>query len=323
MKAQNSILLILFFFFLSCSKDPLIEESKSRDFYLRTNSQKDAKQEALIHIEIIDDRLVFQNSDDFAQAMWYLETHNLEEWRKSISIKTYPPKEEQGLYAIETFDPQLSSLLNTKGIVQINPYLFKFLPEEEKILVIDTQFLHHYLDFEMANSSTAYIQEFYFDEDVWNLLEEQNGDLASTKALCKEARAKNKTVSQEALSNNISPYVWHKARIYLLYNRFGIWEKVKCVFTNQRHDIFTNSTFIPAQVSSWELSYHFDERCGEVIDGSLSIASGEYSEEIIILRSDKKALEENQSTISCNLSFEYIPNNSESTQSLSLLLDNF
>lgn len=323
MNAKISILLLIIPCFFSCSKESDLQKSDAQNISLRTNSQKNSTENELVNFKIIEDRLAFQDSEDFAKVMWHLDSHSLEEWEESLNFVSFRKQLELSSQAKETFDLQLASLLNRKGIIQINPYLFKFIPENRKLLILNTKDLAHLEEFEVARSANTFIEEFSFDDDVWTLLESKLKSIDQIKALCTEPRAKNKTVIQEALSNDISSYIWHKARLYLQYNRFGIWEKVKCVFTNQRHDIFTNSSFIPAQVNSWEISYHFNERCGSIIDGSLSIPNGQYSEEIILVRSDKKALEEGQSSVLCNVNFEYLPNNFETSQNLSLLLNDF
>lgn len=332
----------------SCSKEDttLLQASKDGIYSLQsigepdiiTNNKDGISQ---VSYEVKDGRLILANSDDFEDFLHILSTHNLDEWEQSIAFKSYRSAtnlaEEIAShdYSSTDFvfdDLELASILNTDGVVQINPYLIKLDPKQQKVYVLDIQEVNEYENLYAANQATNTIQEFSFADDVWYLLENglpseqlSSASTASSLKRCNELKSKNKSVSDQATTCNCGTTFWQQVSIYVWYNKFGIWETVKAQFANNHYDVYMlyNAYFQNANIQSGYVNYYLDERCGPNVSGTYPLPLGLEKNRIYVIRKSKKPLQRNKSSITMNTTFNYIVGPPQGNQTVQAILNNF
>ncbi len=294
-----------------------------------------------VSYEVKEGRIILANSDDFEDFLHILSTHNLDDWEQSISYQSYRTSKHleelvrQRDYESNTFifdDLELASLLNTDGVVQINPYLIKLDPVQQKVFVLDIQEVNDYPFLFNATQATNTIQEFSFDDDVWYLLENNlsseqgsNEDIYTSAKICKELKSKNKGVTDYATTCHCGVTFWQQALISVWYNKFGIWETVKAQFANNHYDVYglNNAYYKDANIALGFIYYYLDERCGPIISGAYQMPTGLEKNRIYIIRRSKKPLQRNKSTINMATTFNYIVGPPQGNQYLQTTLNNF
>lgn len=335
-------------FLCSCSKDndSILNASNNGTYSLQSQGQievitSNKLGSSKVNYEIKDGRIILSSSDDFEDFLHILSTHNLDEWEQSIQFKSYRTakqlderiKQQDFTDVRFVFDDlELASVLNAQGIIQINPYLIKLDPHQQKVFVLDIREESEYEQLISATQATIKIKEFSFQDDVWFLLEnglnsEQGNENAtpSYNKRCRELKSKNKNAKDLAAICDCGSTFWQQVSIYVWYNKFGIWETVKAQFANNHNDIIglSNAYYKDANITSGFIHYYLDERCGPNISGNYQIPTGLESFRIYVIRKSKKPLQRNMSSITMQSSFNYIIGPPQGNQTLQATLNNF
>ena len=318
MKDLISCIIIASFLINACSKDSLPKElQRGANTYVMDLPPSDKgyyKNEELsqqhVPYQLIDGRIVLQNSEDFKLFMWGLEDQELQAWEESIQhlsyLRSHPALE--GNFSNDC--KELAAALNQDGLIQIEPYLFKLDPLKEKVYVLESKNIDLLPELLHTNSSTVLIKEFTFQEDIWSLLEnlhpDSEGKIPALKCKDKKAlNAKNKTIAP-ACSGTL--YWWHQTTTGIRYNRFGIWETCRAFIYNNSYNVYaqSNNHYTDIHITGGIIDYHFEEWCGKVFNGTFTIPNQTTDKYSVLLRSNKTPLARGKSTVDMEILFNYL-----------------
>lgn len=270
-----------------------------------------------VSYSVSDGRIILNNSEDFKIFMWGLESKDVSEWKNAIQFDSY--KLEGNTDGMDEFEEssELFAALNPAGIIQIEPYIFKFNVKEEKLLVVESAIPGALEELQLASTPTATIKEFSFEDDVWyllenNLLSEEDfseaNNVGESGKICNEKRAKNILLREETLVCDGDLYNWHQVTCVLRYRRLGIWEKCRATLYNNKYNVFTqsNEDLTDFHIFGGAVDYNLKERCGPRDQGIRYIPAITTDYYQIVVRSDKKPLARNQNSLKMSIVFKYL-----------------
>lgn len=137
-------------------------------------------------------RWVFESEQAFEDYIQYLDNTDLDAWETSKNFYSFRKnfldglsEEDRGnLTELPIDDDQLLTLVNTDGMIEVSPWIFKFNTVTKKIYALHTNFIS---DIDLLSSEApqgTHIRTFDFEDDVFEALEDYpNGRINVTCAL--------------------------------------------------------------------------------------------------------------------------------------------
>ncbi|MEI6311898.1 MAG: hypothetical protein WCP57_06550 [Bacteroidota bacterium] len=297
---KNKFIYLCIIFFTVClfaCKKPISENKYTqKNIQQLSFTKKNSSNEAYklsdapesIPYYLIDGRLKFNSEDDFNNFMNYIEEDEIESWERNIGFQsyfTYVPEVEGDIKG-----NILLAILNNKGMVQVNKYIFKLIPSSRKVLVMSDDNLSYLYELEEATAGNSKIQEFSFDDEVFGILEEQGGvnvnnPVSAEKSICRDRYASPNVLNPKATYFENASY-WRPgdASIHdieftgvVQYYKFGISVQLLCNFGNYNRTLALTrrSTSENPELSTKKTIYHavfsYTPRCRATVSNDVFV----------------------------------------------------
>ena len=194
-------------------------------------------------LTIKDNLLTFDNEESFEKIVNNLHSNeSLDEWEKNINFNSYrtSTKLEKQIEEFENNDKDhpftdlpLATVINDKGFIAIENWIFKFVINNNEVRVLDKEYedeISSFLQSEVTEHSVSY----NFEDDIWSELKE-----SQLKWGCDDKCSSSKTKKYNGQS-------WTQYRCYTqngttykfsvyLEERYDNWGLYRKLFTKFKH----------------------------------------------------------------------------------------
>jgi hypothetical protein len=221
-----------------------------------------------IGMSLLDDRLVFKSIDAYRNIIedpsGELEHNVMDAINTLTNYKSY--KSWKNEHHIEHDnddipDEYFSSLLNQDKIIQIGDYIFKIIPQQEKVLMLPVRYINEYPDLLRENISNRNIKIYSTTEDILDVLGGNTSGKAK-KAGCKEPGI-NSHSSGWIFFNHGADLRRARAKYFQAGIFFSLFAEIYPAFNQQ---------FLFAFGNTWGY-IHYKQKCGWGADYA-TISSG-------------------------------------------------
>ncbi len=279
-------IIALTFYLSACKKIGMDEKYQQKNIkeLIYTPSKKVGQSNKLdeapkpIHYSLIDGRLAFESEEDFNTIVTYIEEEEIIDWQNSIGFHSLYTENATETEALG--DNQVAAVLNNKGIIQVQNYIFKLIPTTRTVLVMSKDNIASLPILEAASEGSSIIQSFSFDDEVFSILEEQGGVSPenpddAAKSICRDRRANEKDDPYSF------PYFYGRDnyvyRMNVEYKKIGISVKLYSHYENYwptspsgGNILGQNlSYFLRTAESTFDIEYFYTPRCRPSVNGTL------------------------------------------------------
>ncbi len=228
---KTIIILSVLFCCLSCSKkeatvSPLTTNIPS------TNSN--ARGEAPT---LTGGRWIFSSEQHFEDYIKYLDGIDVDQWEADNQFVSYrtnylsglSESEIENLTEMPIDDASLATVLNTNGIVQVTPWIFKLNPSNRIVYALHTNYISDIAQLNSAIPVGEHIREFSFDDEVFEMIEEL--PMGKNNAQC---ATRIHTGTGPLFNGKFINYCNNfKYSVYLRYDNWGIIKKIYSEFKHR------------------------------------------------------------------------------------------